>query len=178
MCWMFEQSTCKTILPGKPVSDSTHPPLIHTMTTTLQQMKGIEDKREKARILKVLSRLKEIARRVQEDKERCTLYLQEVCKDVKEQKQVIDWINSLDDVALSEEAKADLQDEIKQSLVKEKKEIERKMDEKPETYWTTGLNALTSGTVATSNLANYASTQGVSLGQYTVSSAQSGFSIN
>lgn len=150
------------------------------MTTTLQQMKGIEEKREKARILKILSKLKETARRVQEDKERCSIYLAEVCKDAKEQKQVIDWINSLDDVALSDEDKAALRDDLKASLLQEKKTIERRMDEKPEQYFGnigTMTSATTNGTMATFAANSGNSLSNLAVGNYVVSNAASNLSI-
>lgn len=140
--------------------------------STFEKMKGIEEKKNKAQILRILTALKDNARMVQENKEMCNLYLEEVCKDEKEKKQIIDWINSLDDVKLSEDRTKDLREQVKENIKKEKAKIDRQFDETPEliySNYTAGTGAISSrtgllsGTTCTNNTAAVCTVGGYSL---------------
>ena len=63
-----------------------------------ERMKKIEEAKKKRATARILTKVKELAQQVQENKLLCELYLEQVIADPKEQKQIIDWINELDDV--------------------------------------------------------------------------------
>lgn len=146
--------------------------------STFEKMKGIEEKKNKAQILRILTALKDNARMVQENKEMCNLYLEEVCKDEKEKKQIIDWINSLEDVKLSEDRTKDLREQVRENIKKEKAKIDRQFDDKPELAYATQGTAYLSSNALSSYPVNAITSSPFSIGTYTVSNTASGLAMN
>ncbi|UOF79949.1 hypothetical protein [Caudoviricetes sp.] len=70
--------------------------------STLDNLRDIEDKAQKVSLVKILQMLKESAKEVQEAKEKCNVFLELATSDKAERKKIIDWINSLSDVALTD----------------------------------------------------------------------------
>lgn len=99
--------------------------------TVLDQVKQIE-KRNKARLLiKTLTQLKKFARDIYIMKEKTNLLLDNIGVSEKDSKAIIDFINSLPEVQLSEENKKDLKEDIKEEIVDKRKEIEREVEKDP-----------------------------------------------
>lgn len=112
-------------------------------TTAFDHLKKIEEVKKKQLMAKILTKIKELAKDIQENKELCNLYLDEISTDEKEKKQIIDWINNLSDVKPDDERMAELRDKAKGKFKEDKKTIEREVETK---YWP---NAQTFANVAT-----------------------------
>jgi dihydroxyacid dehydratase/phosphogluconate dehydratase len=70
--------------------------------STLDDLRDIEDKAQKVSLVKILQMLKKAAKETQEAKEKCNVFLELATSDKAERKKIIDWINSLSDVALTD----------------------------------------------------------------------------
>jgi hypothetical protein len=144
--------------------------------SALDQMKDVEEKKKKYRLLKVVSMLKTAAKNVQEWKEICNVYLNDISEDEKEKKQIIDWINSLDDVQITDDRKQQIKNDEMKKINTEKKKVDEQLEQKPDSWMinassTNGINNhVTLGTATTS------ATLGI--GNYTVSNAVSGLSVS
>ena len=120
-----------------------------TDKTPLEQLKAIEKRQKEILLNKSLKRIKELARLVLEAKERVDHIMGILWLDAKDSKGIIDWVNSLPDVQLTDDDKKDLLEEEKEKMRSKKKEIEKE-DKDAVLNWCTGgslLSMPTSGTL-------------------------------
>lgn len=92
--------------------------------TFLDSLKDTEEKIKKKAMSNALTEMKGYARDVLNLKFKMLKKLEQFGLDEKEIKGIIDWINSLPDVQLSEKDKKDIENEVKEEVVVEKKEAE------------------------------------------------------
>lgn len=92
--------------------------------TFLDSLKDTEEKIKKKAMANALTEMKGYARDVLNLKFKMLKKLEQFGLDEKEIKGIIDWINSLPDVQLSEKDKKDIENEVKEEVVVEKKEAE------------------------------------------------------
>ena len=97
--------------------------------SVLDDLKKIEEQKKKNLLIKSLNKLKEKAREVMTIKEETNAILNNLWLSTKEQKQIIDWINSLDDVQLSNDDRKEIADEMKEEMKEEKEVINKKTEE-------------------------------------------------
>lgn len=100
----------------------------------LDDLKKIEEQKKKKLLVKSLNKLKEKAKEVLTLKEETNVILNSLWLSTKEQKQIIDWINSLDDVQLSDNDKKEIADEIKEDMKEDKETIAKKTEEIRDKY--------------------------------------------
>lgn len=149
--------------------------MTETKTDVLDQIKA-QEKRIKARLLlKQIIVLKKLARDILEAKERTNLILEDVGVKEEDAKRIIDFINSHDDVQLSDQDKIELKDEIK-SKGKEKRQDIQKEEEKHvnEGVITTGLYY--TNAVGGSNIT--AGTSGTTGDAWTLTAGSSSVNVN
>lgn len=108
-----------------------------TPKTTLDGLKEIEKRQQQILLNKSLIRLKKLCKEVLENKERTTVLLQLLGIDNTEAKSIIDRINSLGSVQLTDEEKKDILDEERDEIASSKKKVETEMEK-------TQCNAFTS----------------------------------
>lgn len=99
--------------------------------TTLDRLKKIEKRTQLKALSNVLSEIKRMARDVLILKEEGLIMLEELGLDKKEIKGIIDWINSLKDIQISEEDRKDIKERAKGKVKQEKKEAEQTIKENP-----------------------------------------------
>lgn len=97
--------------------------------SVLDDLKKIEEQKKKKLLIKSLNKLKEKAREVMTIKEETNAILNNLWLSTKEQKQIIDWINSLDDVQLSDDDRKEIAEEMKEEMKEEKEIINKKTEE-------------------------------------------------
>ena len=100
----------------------------------LDQLKKIEESKQKMLLVKMLGYLKEQARNVFKFKYITEKVLEELKVNATDKKAIIDWINSLPDVGLSEEDKKEVDKDIKKFMTEEKEEVEEEIKENPYKY--------------------------------------------
>lgn len=95
----------------------------------LDQVKKI-DKAVRAKLLiEKIALLKKYAREVNELKEKSMIVLEELGLSDKDMKRIIDYVNELPEVKLSERDKKDLRDGIHEEMSEEKNEVEKTLRE-------------------------------------------------
>jgi len=102
--------------------------------STLDNLRDIEDKAQKVSLVKILQMLKKAAKEVQEAKEKCNVFLELATSDKAERKKIIDWINSLSDVALTDAEMDRIGEECEQEVRKAKQSAQKTVTEKPEQF--------------------------------------------
>lgn len=95
----------------------------------LDEVKTIEKMTKRYLIIKTLGSLKKKARQVLEMKEECTFTLAELGIDEKDVKRIIDFVNNLPEVQMTDEDRKELKERCRRILKDEKEKIEKKMDE-------------------------------------------------
>ena len=85
-----------------------------------------------AALRKMLAEIKKKARQILELKEETTCILEELNVSAEDTKRIIDFVNSLSGVKLSEEDKKDLRQRIKKNIFNEKENISEKLSKKVE----------------------------------------------
>jgi len=96
----------------------------------LDEVKKIE-KITKAQLLrKAVRKIKNYAREILELKEKTLIELEEIDIAKGEIKKVIDFVNSLPDVQLTENDKKELRDEVKKSVKEERSDVEKEVEKK------------------------------------------------
>ena len=126
-----------------------------TPNQALDQLKQVEDKHQKALMVKALQLLKEQAKLVLKSKYATNEILKQLSISDTDQKAIIDWINSLSDVKLNDDDEFDIEEKVKDQLTKKKKEVEKDLQEHPNYFVTTaGCNglSLTQPTMYTSSI--------------------------
>ena len=130
--------------------------------TAFENFKKIEETKKKQLMSKILTLVKNMSKEIQENKELCNMYLEEISIEEKEKKRIIDWINNLPDVQPDEDRKKELKEQVKSQLKSKKSEIERKIEEKPEILWKDTLQYNTNGnTWTTGNATLCSNTAGI-----------------
>lgn len=110
--------------------------------TPLEQLKQIEKKQKEMLLNKSLKRLKELCKLVLKTKERVNSIMEILGLPEKDAKGIIDWINSLSDVQLSDDDKKEIRTEEIDTMQDKKEEVE----EESEKYW---RNIMDSGSAYT-----------------------------
>lgn len=96
----------------------------------LDEVRKIE-KITKAQLLrKAVKKIKEYAREIVELKEKTLIELEEIGIAESEIKKVIDFVNSLPDVQLTDNDKKELRDEVKKSVKEERSDVEKEVEKK------------------------------------------------
>lgn len=95
--------------------------------TPLEQLKELQKKQEKLLLVKTLTYLKEQAKKVLKCKALINESLKQLNVKDEDSKAIIDWINSLNDVKLSEDDDIDIEDEVKEMLKDKKKKVENEI---------------------------------------------------
>jgi len=119
----------------------------------LDEIKKVE-KITKAQLLrKAIKKIKDYAREIVELKEKTQIELEEIGIKDEDIKRVIDFVNSLPDVQLTENDKKDLRDSVKKSVQSEKKDVEKEIEDKGIDLlkFTTNSDNLTWSTQSTSS---------------------------
>jgi len=93
----------------------------------LDEIKKVEKITKRNLLLKQLVKIKKLSKEILEDKKKCELLLQEIGIKSDDIKKVIDFVNNLPEVQLSEEDIRELKREIKGKVVEEKKDVEEKI---------------------------------------------------
>lgn len=98
-----------------------------TTSDLLEEVKRIERAVRAKALAKMLVTLKQKAHEVLELKEYTKAVLEELGVEEGDQKRLIDWINSLDQVKLTKGDKEDIRDEAHDDVTKERQDAEKKM---------------------------------------------------
>ncbi len=101
----------------------------------LDQIKAIELATRKKLLLNVLSDLKEKAKQILTLKEESIALLEAISLSEKDQKRVIDYVNNLEEISLTEVEKKEIRTRTKEQMKKEKKEVEKKIQSDPASAW-------------------------------------------
>ena len=120
--------------------------------TTFDSLKKIEDSRKKRIMAHLLNEIKALAKEVLTNKKLVELYLNELTGDKKEQKQIIDWINSLPDTKLSEDDLREIKKEVEEEVAGEKKKVDKKIEESPFVYSNFTSDSLCFNATATNSI--------------------------
>ena len=89
----------------------------------LDEVKKVENVVRVAALRKMLAEIKKKARQILELKEETTCILEELNVSAEDTKRIIDFVNSLSGVKLSEKDKKDLRQRIKKNIFNEKKTL-------------------------------------------------------
>ena len=94
----------------------------------LSQIKEIEAKKKQALLVKKVNELKIIAKKINELKAETEILLEEIGVSKEDGKRVIDFVNELDDVKLTERERETLRTKAKTSVITDRKEIEGELE--------------------------------------------------
>lgn len=92
----------------------------------LDDLKKIDEQVKQKTLARMLTSLKEKAKEIHEIKYYTNKLLSELWINDKDSKAIIDWINSLNDVQLSDEQKKQIDKDIKSEIKDEKVKVEKK----------------------------------------------------
>ena len=96
----------------------------------LDEVKKVE-KITKAQLLrKAIKKIKDYAREIVELKEKTEIELEEIGIKSEDIKRVIDFVNSLPDVQLTDNDKKELRNQVKKSVQSERKGVEKEIEDK------------------------------------------------
>lgn len=90
----------------------------------IDQVKEIERKKKEALLIKSIQKLKVVAKEAIKAKRKMKAYLDELGLSEGDQKKLIDYINSQDEVQLTRKEKDDIKEEVKRDLSGERKKVE------------------------------------------------------
>lgn len=96
----------------------------------LDEIKIAEKMIKRAMLLKTIGKLKKIAREILEAKEESNALLEAIGIDSKDAKRIIDFVNNLPEVRLTEKDKQKIVDEIQHDTEKGKKEVRDALEKK------------------------------------------------
>lgn len=94
----------------------------------LDQLKDIEQKKQKAVLIKALKFLKQKAKEVLAAKYATNEILKQLNISKDDQKAIIDWVNQLQDVKLSDDDETVIEDEVKDFIADKKKKVESELE--------------------------------------------------
>lgn len=98
----------------------------------VDKMKKIEEKKKEILLAKQLTKLKKLARMIVESKEETKIILDLLLVNDEDKKKLIDFINSLEEVKLSEDDKKMIKSKVKDVMESKKKEIDEQIEKKIE----------------------------------------------
>lgn len=105
----------------------------------LDEIKIAEKMVKRAMLLKTIGKLKNIAREILEAKEESNALLEAIGIDSKDAKRIIDFVNNLPEVRLTEKDKQKIADEIQHDTEKGKKEVREVLEKKAYELTTTNI---------------------------------------
>lgn len=120
----------------------------------LKNFKEIEDKAQERLLVFALNELKDKCKRVIELKEEVTALLSELGMPEKEAKSVLDWINSLPDVQMSEQRKPTVRSKMRERLDQKRKQPVSNTMSSYSVTWTSVMGSIPLST-KTFNLPNF-----------------------
>jgi len=93
----------------------------------LDEVKKIDRVKRRQLLLTEFEKVKQLAKQVIESKEKCKMILEEVGLKEEDIKKVIDFVNSMDEVKLSDSKRENLRDTVKIGIKVRRDEIAEKM---------------------------------------------------
>ena len=128
----------------------------------LDDVKAAEKKIKRAAFLKLIPKLKEMAKEVNTLKKRAELLLEETGIEEKDRKRVIDFINSLPTVELSESDLKELREGVKEEVHETREKAEKDFDKSLEKFSSAMATSMDNAWMSTGGTANtaYCSTVG------------------
>jgi hypothetical protein len=115
-------------------------------TDVLNDVKKMEKRIKKMAFLKIIPKLKDMAKEVNKLKKKTELLLSEFGIDEKDSKRIIDFINSLPDVSLSkrdiEEFKEDQEEEVEDIKEEVAEKVSKNYEKYAMVYTVSGANTL------------------------------------
>jgi hypothetical protein len=97
----------------------------------LEQLKQAEKVIKVNLLIKKIGELKKVAKEVLVAKEKTQMILEEAGVKGEDIKRVIDFINSMPEVQLTEAEKKDLREDVRESNTESKKQIQKLLEDKP-----------------------------------------------
>jgi len=97
----------------------------------LDQVKGIEKMIKVNLLMKSISRLKKMAREINEIKAEGTMMLEEIGISKEDIKRIIDFVGDTPEVQLSDEDKKDLRGKVRRSLKEKREKVKEKIENTP-----------------------------------------------
>lgn len=100
----------------------------------LEDLRGAEKAVKAQLLVKQLSVLKGLARDIFEAKEQSVMILEEIGVNKEDVKRIVDFVNSMPSVQLTENDFKDLREKVKSNLSSDRKKVEQKVEESMEKY--------------------------------------------
>ena len=113
----------------------------------LLDIRKIEARKKQALLAKKVSELKVLAKKINELKVESEYLIDEMGVSKEDAKRVVDFINELDDVKLTDEEKKEIRNKTKQSVATGRKEVEKEIEKFPPQVFPSNFSGFSTSTM-------------------------------